>query len=66
MVLNFSEKYEHMCKMHTVTSVNFKNYLLVNLAVGDLMTILMIWPWMICTTNGFVKDIIVGCQSSVT
>ncbi|XP_074606373.1 neuromedin-U receptor 2-like [Acropora palmata] len=46
--------------MHSVT-----NYLLVNLAVSDLMTILMIWPWMVCTTNGFVKDIGNYCWMSV-
>ena len=38
--------------MHSVT-----NYLLANLAVSDFMTILMIWPRMVCTTNGLVKDI---------
>ena len=46
--------------MHSVT-----NYLLVNLAVSDLMTILMIWPWMVCTTNGLVKDIGNYCWMSV-
>ena len=46
--------------MHSVT-----NYLLVNLAVSDLMTILMIWPWMVCTTNGFVTDIGNYCWMSV-
>ena len=46
--------------MHSVT-----NYLLVNLAVSDLMTILLVWPWMVCTTNGFVKDIGNYCWMSV-
>ena len=46
--------------MHSVT-----NYLLVNLAVSDLMTILMIWPMMVCTTNGFVTDIGNYCRVTV-
>ena len=36
--------------MHSVT-----NYLLANLALSDVMTILIMWPWMLCTTNDFVK-----------
>ena len=36
--------------MHSVT-----NYLLANLAVSDVMTILLVWPWMVCTTNNFVE-----------
>ena len=46
--------------MHSVT-----NYLLVNLAVSDVMTILAIWPWMLCNTNGFVKEMENYCWISV-
>ena len=46
--------------MHSVT-----NYLLANLAVSDVMTILMVWPWMFCTTNGFVKEMENYCWISV-
>ena len=46
--------------MHSVT-----NYLLVNLAVSDLMTILMIWPWIVYTTNDLVTDIENYCWMSV-
>ena len=46
--------------MHSVT-----NYLLANLAVSDVMTILMVWPWMLCTTNGFVKEMENYCWISV-
>ena len=35
--------------MHSVT-----NYLLANLAVSDVMIILILWPWMVCATNDFV------------
>ena len=35
--------------MHSVT-----NYLLANLAVSDVMTILILWPWLVCATNDFV------------
>ena len=37
--------------MHSVT-----NYLLANLAVSDVMTILITWPWILCFTNGLVKE----------
>ena len=46
--------------MHSVT-----NYLLANLAVSDVMTILVIWPWMLCNTNGFVKKMENYCWISV-
>ena len=46
--------------MHSVT-----NYLLANLAVSDVITILIIWPWMLCTTNSFVKDMGNYCWMSV-
>ena len=46
--------------MHSVT-----NYLLANLAVSDVMTILIIWPWMVCSTNGFVKEMKNYCWISV-
>ena len=46
--------------MHSVT-----NYLLANLAVSDVMTILMVWPWMLCTTNGFAKEMGNYCWMSV-
>ena len=46
--------------MHSVT-----NYLLANLAVSDVMTILVIWPWMLCNTNGFVKEMENYCWTSV-
>ena len=46
--------------MHSVT-----NYLLANLAVSDVMTILIIWPWMVCSTNGFVKEMKNFCWISV-
>ena len=46
--------------MHSVT-----NYLLANLAVSDVMTILVIWPWMLCNTNGFVKEMENYCWISV-
>ena len=46
--------------MHSVT-----NYLLANLALSDVMTILIIWPWMLCTTNGFVKEMGNYCWMSV-
>ena len=46
--------------MHSVT-----NYLLVNLAVSDEMAILVMWPWMLCNTNGFVKEMENYCWISV-
>ena len=46
--------------MHSVT-----NYLLANLALSDVMTILIIWPWMLCTSNGFVKEMGNYCWISV-
>ena len=46
--------------MHSVT-----NYLLANLAVSDVMTILIMWPWMVCSTNGFVKEMENYCWISV-
>ena len=46
--------------MHSVT-----NYLLANLAVSDVMTILIMWPWMLCTTNDFVKEMRNYCWMSV-
>ena len=46
--------------MHSVT-----NYLLANLALSDVMTILIIWPWTVCTTNDFVKEMRNYCWISV-
>lgn len=46
--------------MHSVT-----NYLLANLAVSDVMAILVMWPWMLCNTNGFVKKMENYCWISV-
>ena len=46
--------------MHSVT-----NYLLANLALSDVMTILIIWPWFLCTTNDFVKEMRNYCWMSV-
>ena len=46
--------------MHSVT-----NYLLANLAISDVMTILIIWPWFLCTTNDFVKEMRNYCWMSV-
>ena len=46
--------------MHSVT-----NYLLANLAVSDAMSILTIWPWMLCNTNGFVEEMENYCWISV-
>ena len=47
-------------EMHSVT-----NYLLANLAVSDVMSILALWPWMVCTTNGFMKEMENYCWISV-
>ena len=47
-------------EMHSVTS-----YLLANLAVSDVMTILVTWPWMLCTTNGFIEEMENYCWMSV-
>ena len=46
--------------MHSVT-----NYLLANLAVSDVMTILTLWPWKVCSINGFVKEMKNYCWISV-
>ena len=46
--------------MHSVT-----NYLLANLAVSDVMTILTLWPWKVCSTNGLVKEMKNYCWISV-
>ena len=46
--------------MHSVT-----NYLLANLALSDVMTILITWPWMLCTTNDFAKEMGNYCWMSV-
>ena len=46
--------------MHSVT-----NYLLANLALSDVMTVLIMWPWMLCIGNDFVKDMRNYCWISV-